>query len=64
MEKRNRYGDLEVDLIVGTNHKSALLVTTDRATIKTTINKLTGRDSKQVTQKLIARRKKCRPLKR
>lgn len=63
VEKRSRYGDLEVDLIVGANHKSALLVTTDRATIKTTLNKLTGRDAKQVTQKLIARMKKLPPIK-
>lgn len=38
VDERKRFGDLEGDLIMGKSHKSALLVTTDRATLKTTIN--------------------------
>ena len=57
VEKRKRLGDLEADLIMGKAHKSALLVTTDRATLKTTIDKLTGKDPHTVSKKLIKRLK-------
>ena len=40
VEKRKRLGDIEVDLIIGKNHESGLLVTIDRASLKTTINKI------------------------
>ena len=63
VEKRKRFGDLEVDLIMGKAHKSALLVTIDRATLKTTINKLKGKNPRQVAYKIIARMKKMPPLK-
>jgi IS30 family transposase len=61
--KRKRYGDIEVDLIVGAKHKSALLVTTDRTTIKTTIDKLNGKDANQIAKKIIARMKKMPTIK-
>lgn len=63
VEKRKRFGDIEVDLIIGANHKSALLVTTDRATLKTTIDKLENKNAKQITKKIISRMKKYPPLK-
>lgn len=63
VERRKRYGDIEVDIIVGAKHKSALLVTTDRASIKTTITKLNGRDANQVARKIITRLKKMPPIK-
>jgi IS30 family transposase len=63
VEKRKRFGDIEVDLIVGAKHKSALLVTTDRATIKTTIDKLKGKNAKEVKRKIINRMKKMAPIK-
>lgn len=40
VEKRSRIGDIEVDLMMGSNHKSALLVMTDRTTLITMIEKL------------------------
>ena len=55
--KRKRFGDIEVDLIMGKNHKSALLVTVDRATLMTTIDKLAGKNSKIITEKIIKRMK-------
>lgn len=58
VEKRKRFGDTEVDLIMGKNHKSALLVTVDRATLMTTIDKLTGKNSDIITKKIIHRMKK------
>jgi IS30 family transposase len=63
VEKRKRFGDFEADLIMGKAHKSALLVTTDRATLKTTIDKLKGKNPRQVANKIIARMKKLPPIK-
>jgi len=37
VEDRSRIGDIEVDLMMGENHKSALLVMTDRTTLVTMI---------------------------
>lgn len=55
VEKRQRLGDFEVDLIMGSKHQSALLVTIDRATLLTTIDKLEGKDSTVITNKIINR---------
>ena len=55
MEERKRFGDLEVDLIMGKAHKSALLVTVDRATLKTTIDKLVGKNPKVIASIIIER---------
>lgn len=53
--ERERLGDVEVDLMMGKNHNSALLVMTERATLITTLDKLEGKDSK-VVQELISKR--------
>lgn len=63
VEKRKRFGDFECDLIMGKNHKSALLVLVDRATLITTINKLSSKDSKQITDLIIKRMKEFPPIK-
>lgn len=55
VEQRKRFGDLEVDLIMGKAHKSALLVMVDRATLKTTIDKLTGKNPAFIATKIIER---------
>jgi IS30 family transposase len=52
IELRERIGDVEVDLMMGKEHKSALLVMTDRATLITTMDFLAGKDSKAVKQKI------------
>lgn len=52
IEKRERIGDLEADLMMGKDHKSALLVLTDRATLITMIEKLKGKSAPEVTQKI------------
>jgi IS30 family transposase len=61
--KRRRFGDLEADLIIGKGNASALLVITDRASLVTTIDKLAGKDSRQVKQRIVARLRKMPPLK-
>lgn len=55
VEKRERIGDIEVDLIIGKNHESGLLVTIDRATLITTIDKIESKKPKQI-MKLIMKR--------
>ena len=52
IEKRKRIGDLEADLMMGKDHKSALLVITDRTTLITMIEKLKGKTANEVTTKL------------
>jgi len=52
VNQRKRIGDIEVDLMMGSNHKSALLVMTDRATLVTMLEKLNGKGAEQVYQKM------------
>lgn len=52
VEQRIRIGDFEVDLMMGKDHKSALLVITERATLITMIEKLEGKSAKEVAQKI------------
>ena len=52
---RTRLGDVEVDLMMGKDHKSALLVMTERTTLITTLDKLEGKNSK-VVQEIISKR--------
>jgi transposase, IS30 family len=55
VEDRKRFGDVEVDLVMGKNHKSALLVTVERSTLHTTIDKLKGKNADVITNKIIKR---------
>ena len=52
VERRERIGDIEVDLMMGSQHKSALLVMTDRATLVTMLEKLSGKEASEVYQKM------------
>lgn len=63
VEKRKRFGDFEADLIMGKGHKSALLVTIDRSTLKTTIDKLKGKHPAQVAKTIIKRMNKMPSIK-
>ena len=55
VESRRRLGDVEVDLIMGENHDSVLLVMTDRATLITTLDLLKGKGSKFIEDKISKR---------
>ena len=55
VKDRTRLGDVEVDLMMGKDHHSALLVMTERATLITTLDKLEGKDS-NIVQELISKR--------
>jgi IS30 family transposase len=45
VEQRERIGDIEVDLMMGSQHKSAPLVMTDRATLVTMLEKFSGKNA-------------------
>lgn len=52
VERRNRLGDMEVDLMIGKLHQSAILVCLDRASRKVTLRKLRSKESKHVKSTL------------
>ena len=58
VQKRSRPGDIEVDFMMGKNHKGALLVMTDRATLHTSLQKLEHRQSNEVSKAIIKKFKK------
>lgn len=63
VQKRKRLGDIEVDFMMGKNHKGALLVMTDRASLYTRLHKLKNRKSEVVSKAVIKKvRKKGCPL--
>ena len=53
VQKRIRPGDIEVDFMMGKNHKGALLVMTDRATLQTSLHRLKNRHSGKVSKTII-----------
>ena len=63
VERRKRLGDMEVDLIIGKKHKSGLLVTLDRATMITTIDKITSKKPTHIKRLILKRMKHNKHLK-
>lgn len=57
VESRTRYGDIEVDFMMGTEHKPGLIVLTDRKTIETKLIKIKTKNSKSVAKKIISKLK-------
>lgn len=55
VEERSRLGDIEVDLMMGKAHKSALLVLTDRATLLTALQKVTSRKAEGIADRITGR---------
>lgn len=53
VDKRKRIGDLEIDLMLGRNHQPGLIVIVDRATLKTSLCKISSKTSKLVSKKII-----------
>ena len=54
---RKRIGDLEIDLMMGANHKPGLIVITDRKTIETKLIKITTKKAKVIAKKIIEKMK-------
>ena len=48
VELKNRFGDLEMDTVVGKNHKGAILTINDRVTKLCWIKRLTGREAESL----------------
>ena len=55
VSKRNRLGDIEIDLMMGKNHQGALIVMTDRASLKTKLKLVGSKDSKEIKQGIKSR---------
>jgi transposase, IS30 family len=53
VEKRERFGDLEVDLIIGKNHKQALLTINDRASGMLKMRKVASKQAHVVGQAIV-----------
>lgn len=53
VEKRERIGDFEIDLMMGKNHQGALIVMTDRSTLLTRLKKVEGKDSKEIKKGIV-----------
>ena len=62
VELRERFGDLEIDLIIGKNHKNAILTINDRATGLAKLHKLNGKDAEQLAKATINCLKDWKPL--
>lgn len=54
VDKKERFGDFEIDTIIGKNHKKAILTVNDRATGYGIIRKLESKDANMVAKKVIA----------
>jgi IS30 family transposase len=50
VEKRNRFGDLEVDLIIGKNHEQAIVTINDRASEMLKMKKTPSKEAKVVQE--------------
>ena len=63
VNERSRLGDIEVDLIIGKDHKGGLLVTLDRASLKITIDKIDSKNSEKIKALILKRMKNNRHIK-
>ena len=59
VQKRSSPGDIEVDFIMGMNHKGALVVITDRATLHTSRKRLEHKQINEVSNAIISKLKKA-----
>jgi IS30 family transposase len=53
VEEKQRIGDVEIDLVIGKNHKGALLTINDRATGVLKMAKINSKGAKEVQEKVI-----------
>ena len=62
VEKKSRLGDLEIDLVIGKNHKGALLTINDRASGILFMGKVQSKEASEIQQKTIELLKDWKPL--
>lgn len=60
VNRRKRLGDLEVDLMLGAKHQSAILVSIDRASLRVKLRKLCSKESKEIKKVLIRAYSRCK----
>ena len=53
VDLKKRFGDLEIDTVIGSNHKGALVTINDRLNSKVWIRKLSGKDATPLALKTI-----------
>jgi IS30 family transposase len=53
VDEKSRFGDLEIDTVIGKNHKGALMTTNDRCTHIVVIRKLTGKEATPLAETVI-----------
>ncbi len=59
VNQKTRLGDLEIDTIIGENHKGAILTINDRVSGFLWIEKLNGKDANELAAKTIQKLKNC-----
>lgn len=62
VDEKSRFGDLEIDLVMGANHRRALLTANDRATRLSWMALLEGKDSKELAKKAVAMLLPCKGM--
>ena len=53
VEEKTRVGDFEVDLVIGANHKTALLTINERKTGYTKVRKVKSKNAKEIAKKIV-----------
>lgn len=61
VDKKLRIGDLEMDLVIGKNHKKAILTINDRATGKVKISLLNSKSADEIREKTLLVLKEWKP---
>ncbi len=62
VDEKERIGDFEIDLVIGKNHKGALVTANDRVTGMAKIKKIVGKDSVVVQEAIIEMLAEFRPI--
>jgi len=62
VDQKERFGDLEIDTIIGKNHKGAILTINDRATSRAWIRKLSGKEAIPLAKKTASALRKVKHL--
>ena len=62
VQNRRRLGDMEVDLMMGKDHKGAMLVVIDRASLKMKLRLLKSKESSEVESKITASMRKMKGI--
>jgi IS30 family transposase len=63
VEEKSRLGDVEIDTVIGKNHKGALVTINDRKLSKVFIRKVDGKNAQDVMEATIEALKECKYIK-